>query len=276
MLVALTLGRDDFWTDRSNYLFPPPYPVDWSSDACLHCLVRAAKLQDFLDHNAGSPGNFTRKFERMLALLALEKFDDALDAAKEFPRSLFNDAYYFAKAGLVFAETHHDAFFTLLPNQPPAAQSPENRYAMALVPARWAIEHRDFDAAAAFIGEFQMEDTWSRFAEVSLFQIMLSSLGRLKGRTQTDLIAIRDKRLSGTMLDLSEMFLGHKDPFPNELWPHPLWRPEWRLWLGLWHEAKGNSKAAHQVATPSLDERYGLTHSQPALRALVERTRAKL
>ena len=66
-------------------------------------------------------------------------------------------------------------------------------------------------------------------------------------------------------------FLGKKPPRPGKLWPHPLWRPEWRLWLALWLEARGRKNEAAAVARASIDARFGLTHSQPALNELVRR-----
>ena len=271
-LVALTLGREDFWAYAQDYLFPVPFNTDWASNTGLHCLVRADKLQDYLDRTANWTPAFEVNFQRLLALLALGRLDAAVIAAKELHPWYNRNIVNFVHVGITVAEAQQE-FFAPLSELPP---SPEFHYATALVRAHRAIGHRDFEGAAALTGEIEAQQIWNGFSEVVLFQIMLSSLGLLKQRAQAELIASRDLRLSGTMLDLSEMFLGRKEPFPNQLWPHPLWRPEWRLWLALWHEAKGNSKAAQQIAAPALDERYGLTHSQPALRALVERTRVQL
>jgi hypothetical protein len=62
-----------------------------------------------------------------------------------------------------------------------------------------------------------------------------------------------------------------KDPEPNSLWPHPLWRPELRLWLTIWLEAKGEKDKAREIITPSIDNRYGSTHCQPAINKLIQR-----
>ncbi|HYF49898.1 MAG TPA: hypothetical protein VEJ63_10855, partial [Planctomycetota bacterium] len=75
-----------------------------------------------------------------------------------------------------------------------------------------------------------------------------------------------------TRLELADMFLGKCPAVPTQKWPHPTWRSEWRLWLAIWLEQKGQKKEAHDIAKPALDSRYGNTHSQPALRRLVERT----
>jgi hypothetical protein len=100
---------------------------------------------------------------------------------------------------------------------------------------------------------------------------MLSSLGLLKSPTRAELAASIGKHLAGTPLDLARMFLEQKPPVPGEEWPHPLWRPEWRLWLAIWLEAKGERAAAAEVARPARDNRYGLTNSQPALKKLLAR-----
>ena len=43
------------------------------------------------------------------------------------------------------------------------------------------------------------------------------------------------------------------------------------LIFALWLEAKGRKHEAIEVATPAHDTRYGLTHSQPAIKALLNR-----
>jgi len=96
-------------------------------------------------------------------------------------------------------------------------------------------------------------------------------LGILKDPPLKELEETHEIYLSGTELDLARMFLGKKEARPGELWPRPYWRPEWRLWLALWHEARNDKKAAHEVAAPAIDPRYGMTNSQPALRALMAR-----
>jgi hypothetical protein len=106
-----------------------------------------------------------------------------------------------------------------------------------------------------------------------LLQLLLSTLGLIKSPTREELADRCATLLTGTTYDLSQMFLEKKEPRPNELWPHPLWRPEWRLWLALWLEARGDVQRAREVALPAVDKRFGLTNSQPALEALMERTR---
>jgi hypothetical protein len=74
------------------------------------------------------------------------------------------------------------------------------------------------------------------------------------------------------MLDLAKMFTGEREPCPSPLWPHALWRPEWRLWLAIWLEAKGRNKEAREIVMPAREPLYGLTHCQPAIEALLART----
>src|SRR5262249_10170965 len=101
------------------------------------------------------------------------------------------------------------------------------------------------------------------------FKYLLSSLSICPNFE--DLNSTASKELAGAELDLVQMFLGLKEPRPGSLWPHPLWRPELRLWLGLWLEAKGNMKVAQEVVLPSHDPHYGLTNSQPTIALFLNR-----
>ena len=138
---------------------------------------------------------------------------------------------------------------------------------------RWYFEHRDFDRAAQLLssplreqhGVYQMKDCL-------VMQFLLASLGVLKSPGLDFLRGIRKQRLCGTLLDLAEMALELKAPVPGPLWPHPGFHPEWRLWLGLWLEAKGRTREARRVVLPARDPRYGLMHSQPGIEALLKRT----
>jgi hypothetical protein len=105
-----------------------------------------------------------------------------------------------------------------------------------------------------------------------LCELLLASLGLMPHLSPRAMKQICEQDLVGTSRDLGRMFLRLKMPKPSKLWPHPLWHPEWRLWLAIWLELRGKRKEARHVAEPSLDVRYGMTHSQPALRALMQRT----
>ncbi|OGF46759.1 MAG: hypothetical protein A2452_09400 [Candidatus Firestonebacteria bacterium RIFOXYC2_FULL_39_67] len=141
---------------------------------------------------------------------------------------------------------------------------------------RWEIEHQNYIKASEFIDRFRCR-SFNEYEtrSVVILQAFLFSLGYLKSLTKADIEENMRKYLAGTELNLARMFLGYEKPEPNELWPYPLWFPEWRLWLGLWLEAKGETKSARKIIEPAIDKRFGLTNSQPALNALRERLKSK-
>jgi len=133
--------------------------------------------------------------------------------------------------------------------------------------------HRcNFEAAANSLANTKEDYHHEYYHEVYIQKALLASLGYLKTPSLEEIRKESVRYLAGTRLDLVRMFLEEKPPVPNDLWPHPGWRPEWRLWLGLWLEAKGRKKEAHAVVAPARDRRYGLTHCQPAIEALLSRT----
>jgi diguanylate cyclase (GGDEF)-like protein len=142
----------------------------------------------------------------------------------------------------------------------------------AILCARLALERGQLERAAGILEKRQPPGPRYYCYDGLIHQILLSTLGLLKFPSREELESYYKRVLAGTQRDLAEMFLGLKEPRPGELWPAPLWRPEWRLWLALWLEARGDHKAAREVAAPAIDKRYGLANSQPALQALMERT----
>jgi hypothetical protein len=145
----------------------------------------------------------------------------------------------------------------------------------ATVSARWHLEiEGDLAAAAAALKGVAPPSPHCLFTDTFVLQVMLASLGHVKSPSVAQLSAALEKHLSGTPLDLARMFLGEKEPAPGELWPHPLWRPEWRLWLAIWLAEKGQRERALEVVTPSRDERYGLANCQPGIARLIERLKA--
>ena len=146
------------------------------------------------------------------------------------------------------------------------------RRVRAMCAARQALEfERDPERAAAELAGLAAptHDFLSR--ETVLLQTMLASLGVAGLPGPADAERSAETELAGTMLDLARMFLGKKPAVPGELWPQPLWRTEWRLWLALWLEARGERRAAAEIARPARDPRYGPTNNQPALEALLAR-----
>jgi RNA polymerase sigma-70 factor (ECF subfamily) len=142
-------------------------------------------------------------------------------------------------------------------------------YILPSLKARLALEETDLEEAARWVAKANTTPAKRRYNDIVVFKYFLTSLSVCPN--SEDLNSKPSKELPGAELDLVQMFLGLKEPRPGALWPHPLWRPELRLWLGLCLEAKGNKKAAQEVVLPSYDPRYGLTNSQPAIAAFLKR-----
>jgi hypothetical protein len=131
-----------------------------------------------------------------------------------------------------------------------------------------AIQAGDFERAARELSELPIE----RDGQMTVPpRIMLASLGALRYSAK-EMNAWVQLKLIGIQRDLAGMFLGKNKPVPGKLWPHPGWQPQFRLMLGLWLEARGKKKAAHAAVQHSHDPRYGPTHAQPAIEALLKRT----
>ncbi len=137
--------------------------------------------------------------------------------------------------------------------------------------ARWALEGGDADGAAEVLEGVSPPSRGVPFTDGLLIQVMLSSLGKLSSPGADELGKASEMLLAGTSLDLARMFHGERDPVPNEMWPHRHFHPEYRLWLALWLEAKGEKDAARGIAEEARDPRYGLAQCQPAIEALLER-----
>jgi diguanylate cyclase (GGDEF)-like protein len=142
----------------------------------------------------------------------------------------------------------------------------------AICRARWALEIEGDPGKAAGELAAQARPPRSYFStDGLLLQCLLSSLGLLPSTGRDELAEWSQLDLAGPDRDLARMFFGKREPHPNELWPHPAFRPELRLWLALWLEARGDRAGARAVALPARDARYGLTNSQPALERLLAR-----
>lgn len=142
----------------------------------------------------------------------------------------------------------------------------------AICRARWALEiEGDVGRAAAELSG-QLRPPRGFFStDGLLLQALLSSLGRLESPARAEVEEWSELDLAGTDRDLARMFFGKREPRPGELWPHPAFRPELRLWLALWLEARGDRAGAKEVAFPARDPRYGLANSQPAIERLLAR-----
>src|SRR5262249_14694267 len=131
-----------------------------------------------------------------------------------------------------------------------------------------AVQARDFETAARELAGITVR---KNLQPTVLLKIMLTSLGALR-HSRGEMNGWIDEHLAGISRDLAAMFLGKKEPLPGKLWPHARWLPQFRLMLALWLEARGRAKAAHAVALPSRDRRYGQVNAQPAIEALLKRT----
>jgi hypothetical protein len=73
----------------------------------------------------------------------------------------------------------------------------------------------------------------------------------------------------GVELDLCEVFMDRRK-IEQIRFPAPLWRPQWRLWVARWLEARGDRSAAREILLPARCPSYGLTHCQPAIQAFLK------
>ena len=139
---------------------------------------------------------------------------------------------------------------------------------------RFMIEHGMIREAASYIKGKKVPLVSQRptIEPVIVLQTFFSSLRLLDTPSEDELKKQRTYNLAGPELDLCRIFTGEQDPEPGPFWPHPLWRPELRLWLGLWLEHKGENRKAEETVRPCVDERYGSSFCQPAIKALLERT----
>jgi diguanylate cyclase (GGDEF)-like protein len=273
-LLALATGREDllpdnFYDDAVNG------PVDFYSSLLVHIVVRKNEMETSIQHYMESSNQ-----PELFALLIFLSQKDMAAASKVFTKLLLgarkhNDLSEYFKLGSILIDAGSAELFENL-NKAYAdlwsADDTSPKEVRRLFNARRTLESGNVEAAIAPLSGFVPVITYEFNRPIYLLQILLSSLGLLKNPTLQELREKHEQILSGTMLDLAKMFLGEREPHPNELWPHPLWRPEWRLWLGIWLEAKGRKREAHEVVAPSRDPRYGLTHCQPAIDALLTRT----
>ena len=144
-------------------------------------------------------------------------------------------------------------------------------YSVAVGRARWSLEiEGDMPGAAAALEGRPLPPPSFPLHDGLVLQVMLASLGAGGAHARSELADLASRRLSGTPLDMARMFAGEKPPVPGENWPHPLWRPEWRLWLAIWLRERGESERAREILQPARDARYGLANSQPAITKFLE------
>ena len=281
--AVLANGRDDLLpVNRSWERNDLPHCLSWTG-LMLHCLVRGEKPASALRFALEKPSrieNYNAEStlqDQVLLYLALqqpgkaEKFIKKHVMPKIRPTN-YRCAYAIGSA-LVDARCGKplQAWINFLSRHSQTFLHANVSHVIAVLNARWALEEGRLDEAAHFLNGMPPPAEGFVFNDSLVLQLMLSSLGLLNAPIKEELHNTYERYIGGTELDLAHMFLGIKEPRPGKLWPHPLWRPEWRLWLALWLEARGNKAAARDIALSALDARYGLTHSQPALQALIER-----
>ena len=290
MACALSVRRDEV-LPASPYSFDGWETVgnpDWCSGILGHCVIRRDNPEVFLNaamaHVQAEPGrNLSFEFLQAVFFLRLALGQER-EAAEWLEKRLVTLGAYpdlgtnfppFWIGGML-AEARQEALFERWTAHLSKAvlnagtRSPLAR-TLALLKGRWAIEGRKWEQAAVFLKGWSEPELEYHFSDGLVLQALLASLGLLKELPQEKLLAACEHRLASVELALARIFLGLDEPRVSESWPDPGWRPEWRLWLALWLEQNGKRESAREIASASLDARYGQTHSQPALNALVKR-----
>ncbi len=267
--AALANGREE--------LLGPSSPGEladlfWATTPQVHCAVRQGEVERMLA-NAPAPSKIRECISLAQLHLAARHKREAMQLFEETARRIPGQESPLEYAWLAqgAAETQDEALYHLLVSGVSIWTRSSGPFALAALKARFAVQACDFEGAARILRECPRPRVRYGLGEIEVLEALLVSLGFLKEhKTAVQVYCLHD--LAGTELDLARMFLGLREPRPGALWPHPLWRPELRLWLALWLEARGEIKAAREIALPAVDARYGLMHSQTPLAALLERT----
>jgi tetratricopeptide (TPR) repeat protein len=268
-LAELDLANGGFYCPADiTTMSGVPWQQRW---VIFHCAVRSNQI-DRLMHDF-VPQDPLLMMAAHLCLGNTEEADKYLRKAcqPEIKASLLTNTIYYLDAGWRVAESRQPQLLESYLKFPPSDHK-HCQTAARFVQARWALESLDFEQAAKLILDIEPELGFEEGRRYILLQIMTSTLcGRMNTPEHARLRKRCDQTLSGTMLDLARIFCKEKEPRPGELWPDASWCPEWRLWLGLSLEAQGKKSEAREIVLQSLDPRYGLTHCQPAIRALLDR-----
>jgi len=141
--------------------------------------------------------------------------------------------------------------------------------------ARLALERGDWKTAATHIQQELSISKGVAFVRLQLLLRIVIGSGADIGLSKREMLKQAHEQLAGPHLELALICLQEQKPAITDLWPHPKWMPELRLWLALWLEAQGKKSQAYNVAEPAIDNRYGLMHCQPALKKLLQRVSSK-
>ena len=279
--TALAAGRDDLLTGNffSREHWIPLDWMNWNSPPVAHCAIRAGMQREFLKRFDAGESRSIGILGNLIAMhVALStgtaNYGEALLADPDalFSKTIFVTEFFWV--GASFVESRQDDLFSAWVAQSlkRATATGIDVYAdtISMLQARWHLENGDLDRAASHLESLALPRSDIPFTESLVLQILLSSLHRLKTPTVQKLTRASVELLTGTELDLAEVFLGKKS-VSSIRWPAFSWRPEWRLWLAIWLNENGERAKALKQALAARDTRYGLTHSQPALEAFIAR-----
>lgn len=289
--AALATGREELLPDSFRLIAQSDMPggADWSSGFLVHCVVRRNETAEFLKEweNHGVPPGAAEETDILWLLLNAGRQDEAKEYLENRLLPSFKQgrqgAAMIYRVGSVLLEARAETLFQrwleVCATEVEKIGNEESEDTIALLRAEWAWEGGDLEEAARLVGDFPPRALPAAEPARLQLQAFLVSLGRLKYPAKEEMIALLEERAAGPALDLALMFLGQREPRPGELWPDPRWRPEWRLRLALWLEAReargarGERHRAAEIAASAVDDRYGAAHSQPALRALLSRVK---
>jgi hypothetical protein len=280
--AILAAGRDDLLPRNAFSLYMWQITTqDWSSGIAEHVVVRTGTARSFLNGYARgrrSVYGLKTAFDPFTALavnLSLGRVPQALKLLDELPPEKQEGAVLQIIGAAVADSLDEKLFKTWLERcerAPEKRREPLERY-IILTRAREALGRGMLKEAGAILKEAP-PDVWQRrFQDLPLMLALTGSLGLVPGASLREFKRLTEQCMSGPSREFARMVLGMQPPVPGPVWPHRCWRPELRLWFALWLEARGKRKQAHAVASVAIDKRYGLLHCQPALAALVQRTK---
>ncbi|MEE9219536.1 MAG: protein kinase, partial [Acidobacteriota bacterium] len=253
-------------------------------------LVRAPEPNELLDKfvqywNCHEHDRLLPELEGAVGLLALGHANAACERFEQdvVPRiNVADHRYLYGVSNAVLSSGQEPMFRVWTQRLERAARDQVDADAgqvLVLNRVRWALEGGALDRAAeAFCawtpGQDLLQPMWHSYdwrGDIVVLATLFHSLGLWKGAPRQVGEETCRRQLTGTRLDLARMFLGLQEPQPGALWPAPQWHPEWRLWLALWLEARGDRTSARAVAEPAVDRRMRGTFCQPALLKLLAR-----
>jgi RNA polymerase sigma factor (sigma-70 family) len=279
--AALAGGRDDLLAKSffSMEHWIPLEWMDWSSAPIAHCAIRMDRQAEFLERFDAGESRSTGVSGDLIAMHVALSTTDTKYASKLlahadalFSKNIFAVEYFWTGSSLVESRQAEIFFEWVKLASKRAADMRIAAYADTLssLQARWHLEAGDLDRAAAHLKSAPPPASDIPIREPLVLQILLASVGRLKAPSVRELTQACKDLLTGTEFDLAQVFLGLKEARTIR-WPAFSWRPEWRLWLATWLEARDEKRQALKIAQSARDKRYGLTHSQPAVEALIAR-----